>query len=175
MTNFLISMVTSLSLMFPQDFIQNGYELCVVLVDGEAIVALMDDAEVIDHVLDIPDYFETDLSDEDYLAMAKYYFAKVSTDHDEWSDLRFIDLKEDGSFLQDENIEDLRSIATMYQNEKGAVKITMTDTSESWGRLSYILQLLKDFGVEEEDTAILLREEVGELTDYIVKLHIERY
>lgn len=173
MIHFLFSLVASM-FAWGQDFPQTDYELCVVLVDGEAIVALMDETQVIDHVLGIPDYFQTDLSDEDYLAMAKYYFARVSTDHDEWSDLRFIDLKEDGSFLRDENIDDVRSIATMYQNDKGAVKITMTDTPTAWSRLSYIIQLLKDFGVDEEDTAILLRDEVGELTDYIVKLHIER-
>ena len=150
------------------------YNAPVIMIDGEVTLVSLDDLDRIARVLMfLPDYFESERPDEEYLNLLLNYYAQEI--HDGKSILRFIEFPGRRSYLDKKGVDDLKTIAQAYADSAECIDVVITasDIPASEERVKNVIHSLRSFGVPGADIKLKLRDANTSETDGIVKVHIE--
>ena len=166
-----------LCLVLPYEDVSSQHEfadLGVVVIDNTPALVRYNDANNIDNILMLfPEYTDNKTSDDEYIHLFTQSHAEGLLEYQHV--LRFIEFSENRVFLNSEGVEDIRFIATKYAESEDCmiVVITAPDVFDSTERITNILHSLRAFGVQHENIKVAIREANNEITDGIVKVHIE--
>lgn len=149
----------------------------IILIDGDPYLVDLDmDGDLVDAIAPVPDYF---VSEESHLALVD----RVSDDYEsELANIksRLLIFDEDSALMNQGAVDHVRDLARLYSKGyideisiEAAHEDTFKDEALAAYRIATVYQMLKDFGVKEEDIFADMKYYKSDLPNVYVRMNIQ--
>lgn len=166
----LLFLTSSYFLLAQEDY----FNTAILVIDGQAALVALDDRDnVSDVLMYLPDYFESQRTEEEYLDLLlnSYVLGAIEVNQQ----LRFLEFPERGDNLTPSGIRDLEHIAKTYVESDDCLDVVVTASQSPFSdeRIGNIVHSLRAFGIDRRDIRVEISDELKGVGQGIVKIVIE--
>ena len=153
---------------------EDYFNAAILVIDGQpALVTLDDRDEISDILMYLPDYFQSNRTDEEYVELLKNTYALGAIEINQR--LRFLEFPGHRDDLTSESIVDLKHLAGLYNDSEDCLDVIVSAVSSprSKGQIDNIIHSLRAFGIPKDDIKVEVLEAFKSLGTDIVKVRID--